>query len=290
MGYQVDNAIIMAAGLSSRFAPLSYEKPKPLINVQGEILVERQIRQLREKGISDIILVTGYKKEQFYYLKEKFNITIVENKEYFIRNNHASIYAAREYLSNTYICSADNYFLINPFEAEVEESYYAALFAPDETAEWCLTTDEDDYITDIEIGGRHQWYMMGQTFWSESFSHSFIQILEEIYDEEETKGKLWESIYQEHLQQLKMKIRRYQENQIFEFDSLDELRLFDNRYNIHSGSTIMEDIAGFFHCPERCITNLEPVKSPSEMVIGVKFCFENHNYQYLYDKREIKQL
>jgi len=31
MGYQVDNAIIMAAGLSSRFAPISYEKPKALI-------------------------------------------------------------------------------------------------------------------------------------------------------------------------------------------------------------------------------------------------------------------
>lgn len=290
MGYQVDNAIIMAAGLSSRFAPLSYEKPKPLISVKGEILVERQIRQLREKGIFDIILVVGYKKEQFDYLREKFHITIVENKEYCTRNNHASIYAAREYLGNTYICSADNYFLINPFETEVEESYYAALFAPDETAEWCLTTDEDDYITGINIGGRHQWYMMGQTFWSESFSHRFIQILEEIYDEKETKGKLWESIYQEHLQQLKMKIRRYHKNQIFEFDSLDELRQFDDSYIIHSGSMIMEDIAGMLHCSEGNITNLEPVKSPSELTIGVKFCFKNHSYQYLYNNREIEQL
>ncbi len=41
MGYQVDNAIIMAAGLSSRFAPISYEKPKALIKIKGEILLER---------------------------------------------------------------------------------------------------------------------------------------------------------------------------------------------------------------------------------------------------------
>ena len=35
MAYKVENAVIMAAGLSSRFAPLSYEKPKALITVRG---------------------------------------------------------------------------------------------------------------------------------------------------------------------------------------------------------------------------------------------------------------
>ena len=48
---KVDNAIIMAAGTSSRFAPLSFERPKALIEVRGEILIERQIRQLRKDGI-----------------------------------------------------------------------------------------------------------------------------------------------------------------------------------------------------------------------------------------------
>ena len=72
MRYQVDNAVIMAAGLSSRFAPLSYERPKALITVKGEVLIERQIRQLREAGIREIILVAGYKKEQFCYLREKY--------------------------------------------------------------------------------------------------------------------------------------------------------------------------------------------------------------------------
>ena len=86
--YNVDNAIIMAAGVSSRFAPLSYEKPKALITVNGEVLIERQIRQLREVGINEIVVVVGYKKEQFYYLKEKFGVIIVENPEYNTRNNN----------------------------------------------------------------------------------------------------------------------------------------------------------------------------------------------------------
>lgn len=44
---RVDNAVIMAAGMSSRFAPLSYEKPKALLKVKGEVLIEREIRQLQ---------------------------------------------------------------------------------------------------------------------------------------------------------------------------------------------------------------------------------------------------
>ena len=63
MDYCVDNAVIMAAGTASRFAPLSFEKPKALIEVKGEVLIERQIRQLKEAGISEIIVVVGYKKE-----------------------------------------------------------------------------------------------------------------------------------------------------------------------------------------------------------------------------------
>ena len=57
--YKVDNAIIMAAGMSSRFVPLSLEMPKGLLKVKDEILIERQIKQLHEAGINDITLVLG---------------------------------------------------------------------------------------------------------------------------------------------------------------------------------------------------------------------------------------
>lgn len=62
--YKVTNAVIMAAGKSSRFAPLSFEKPKGLIRVKGEVMIERQILQLQAAGICDITLVVGYKKEK----------------------------------------------------------------------------------------------------------------------------------------------------------------------------------------------------------------------------------
>ena len=93
---KVDNAVILAAGASSRFAPLSYERHKALIEVKGEVLIERQIRQLREAGVKDIYVVTGYKSEQFSYLVEKFGVKLVHNSEYATRNNHSSIHVVRD--------------------------------------------------------------------------------------------------------------------------------------------------------------------------------------------------
>ena len=66
------NAIIIAAGTSSRFVPLSFEKPKGLIEVKGEVLIERQLRQLNEAGIDDITIVVGYMAEKFAYLADKY--------------------------------------------------------------------------------------------------------------------------------------------------------------------------------------------------------------------------
>lgn len=40
--------------------------------------------------ITEIIIVIGYKKEQFSYLQAKYGVILVENKEYEVRNNNSS--------------------------------------------------------------------------------------------------------------------------------------------------------------------------------------------------------
>lgn len=102
--YQVKNAIIMAAGMSSRFAPLSYELPKGLLQVKGERLIEREINQLQEAGIEDITVIVGYLQEKMFYLAEKFGVKIVVNNDYYKYNNCSSLMLVRDQLSNTYIC------------------------------------------------------------------------------------------------------------------------------------------------------------------------------------------
>ena len=204
---KVDNAIIMAAGTASRFAPLSYEMPKALIEVRGEVLIERQIRQLKDAGINEIVVVTGYKAEKFEYLREKFGVVLVENKDFLTRNNNASIYVSRGYLKNSYICSSDNYFLENPFESEVDESYYASVYVEGNTNEWCIE-EQDGYIKNVVVGGKDSWVMLGHVFWSETFSKKFLSIIEREYERPDTADKLWETIYIEHMDELPMKIRK----------------------------------------------------------------------------------
>ena len=106
----VENAVILAAGVSSRFVPLCFEKPKGLLEVKGEVLIERQIRQLMEAGITKIYIVVGFMKEKFSYLEEKFGVKLIETMDYRIRNNHASVWAAKDVLGNTVISSSDLYF------------------------------------------------------------------------------------------------------------------------------------------------------------------------------------
>ena len=285
---KVDNAIIMAAGTSSRFAPLSYEKPKALIEVRGEVLIERQIRQLREAGIEKVVVVTGYKAEQFEYLKDKYGVVLINNPYYLTRNNNSSIYAAREYIKNSYICSSDNYFITNPFESDVDESYYAAVYIEGETGEWCISED-GGWIKDVKVGGRDSWVMLGHVFWSESFSRSFLHILEDEYEWPETADKLWETIYIEHINELPMKIRKYPADFIFEFDTLDELREFDTSYITNTRSEILKKVAGELGVEEKEIRSVKAFKDKDNAAAG--FTFETgKKYKYYYKTEAMEEL
>ena len=285
---KVDNAIIMAAGTSSRFAPLSYEKPKALIEVRGEVLIERQIRQLREAGIEKVVVVTGYKAEQFEYLKDKYGVVLINNPYYLTRNNNSSIYAAREYIKNSYICSSDNYFITNPFESDVDESYYSAVYMEGDTGEWCISED-DGWIKDVKVGGQDSWVMLGHVFWSESFSRSFLHILENEYEWPETADKLWETIYIEHINELPMKIRKYPADFIFEFDTLDELREFDDSYISNTRSEILTKIAGELGVEEKEIRSVKAFKDKDNAAAG--FTFETgKKYRYYYKTDKLEEL
>ena len=280
---RVDNAIIMAAGTSSRFAPLSYERHKAMTVVKGEVLIERQIEQLKAAGVLEIYITTGYKAEQFDYLVPKYGVKLIHNPDYLTRNNNASIWVARGILGNSYICSSDNYFAENPFEADVDDAYYAAEYADGHTAEWCMTEDEEGYIDSVTIGGENAWYMLGHTFWSREFSKQFLSILEAEYDLPGTADKLWEKIYMAHLDVLKMKIRKYEPGVIYEFDTMDELREFDESYRSDTRSMLIKKVASQIGAKEEDIIHIISMKSSTTAAAGFEFDCKGEHYKYGYD-------
>ena len=286
---KVDNAVIMAAGTSSRFAPLSYERHKALTEVRGEILIEREIRQLKEAGIDEIYIVTGYKAEQFEYLIEKYGVHLIHNPDYLVRNNNSSIWYARNMIRNTYICSSDNYFASNPFEKDVNASYYSAVYAHGPTNEWCMT-EKDGIIDSVVVGGHDAWYMLGHVFWDEAFSSRFLDILKAEYDKPETAGKLWEHIYLDHITELPLRIRKYRDGVIYEFDTLDELRLFDSSYVTDTRSSILKKVAKELGATESQIIDIRSYKDHNAAAAGFTFSIEGRNYKYGYESRKLEEI
>lgn len=234
------NAVIMAAGTSSRFVPLCVERPKGLLEVKGEVLIERQIRQLHEAGITDITIVVGYKAEMFQYLQGKFGVDLVMNEDYERYNNTSSVIRVLDRLADTYLCSSDNYFPRNVFLSEPSESYYSALYAEGPTGEYCISTDDTGNILGVTVGGHDSWYMVGHVFFNKAFSKCFARILQEEYEDPETRQGYWEDVYIRHIPELPMKINRYADGDILEFDTLDELRLFDGSYLSDTRSSIIK--------------------------------------------------
>ena len=258
--YRVDNAVIMAAGLSSRFAPISYEKPKGLLVVRGEVLIERQIRQLQEAGITDITVVVGYKKAHFFYLEREFGVKIAVNDEYASRNNNSSLMVVREQLGNTYICSSDDYFTVNPFEKYVYKAFYAATFVEGETKEWCIKQGVGGRIESVTVGGRDSLVMLGHVYFDRAFSRAFVDILEREYDLPATADKLWEEIYADHIKEFDMVARPYGDDIVHEFDSLDELRDFDPYFLRNVDSEVFDNIVAVLGCDVDSIHDVYPLK------------------------------
>ena len=58
-------AVIIAGGEGTRLRPLTYWRPKPLLPLWGTPMLEQQIEKLREAGVRDIIVNTGYLSSKF---------------------------------------------------------------------------------------------------------------------------------------------------------------------------------------------------------------------------------
>ena len=280
--YKVDNAVIMAAGFGSRFVPMTYETPKGLLKVFNEVLIERQIKQLQSVGITDITIVVGYLKESFEYLSDKFNVKLIYNKDYSVKNNISSIYYAQSEMKNTYLLPSDIYMENNLYRKYEYYSNYSAEFHELKTSEWKVDVNRTNLITKVDAnGGSNCWAINGPTFFSKDFSSKLVQLVNEVYEEDYAAQWYWEDVYMRNMDQLPMYIRKHQLGSIVEFESLEELRVFDTSYLDESRSEILDVILSVFDCSLSDIKNITTLKAGMTNdsflfeVGGVKYVFRN---------------
>lgn len=290
---RVDGALLIAAGFGSRFVPLTFETPKGLLEVFGERMIERQIRQLQEAGIRDITIAVGYLKEKFEYLIDKYGVTLLYNPEYSCKNTLATIYHCRRVLKgrNMYVLASDNWMRWNMYHAYECGPWYSAAFQEGDTREWCLSFNKKGRITDVAVGGRDRWVMYGPAYFSREFTAQFLPVLEAYYQVPGTEQFYWEQVYVDMLkgeakrrlesenprllaeteqaagcraadwEEIALYANRQPDDQVYEFENLEELRRFDPKYRNHSDNEAMKLVAKVFEVPESRITDIRCLKS-----------------------------
>ena len=278
--FRVDGAVITAAGFGSRFVPLTFETPKGLLEVFGERMIERQIRQLHEAGITDITIVVGYLKEKFEYLIDKYNVKLLYNPEYSCKNTLATFYHARELFRgrNMYLLVSDNWLRNNMYHKYECGSWYSSVYMEGDTSEWCLSSNKKGRITKVTVGGRDSQVMYGPAFLSRSFSDTFIPLVEEAYLRPGTEQHYWEQVVMDHLDKLELYLNCQPEHQVYEFENLEELRQFDPKYQNHSDNEAMQLVSRVFDVKESEIRNIRCLKAG---MTNQSFLFEVKGKHYI---------
>jgi choline kinase len=94
-------AIIVAAGIGSRLGDLTKDLPKPLVEVNGKSILERQIEIFKKFGIDDIIIIRGPHKDKFNFE----HVTYVEDTDVSNHDLLGSFMAAEKEMDDNLIIS-----------------------------------------------------------------------------------------------------------------------------------------------------------------------------------------
>lgn len=235
--YLARRAVLLASGMGSRLAPITINTPKPLVNVNGRRIITTLLDALLAAGVEDIIVVTGYLKEEFDLLKREYpSIRLVENPRYSTTNNISSACRALEAdpdaFKNAYVFESD-LFLKNPqlIRKYRYESCYMGVKVG-QTPDWCFDV-RDGYIRDLHKGGRNCHHMFGISYWTAEDGGKLARDLPECFAEEGNRQRFWDDVpCVLRSERYRIRIQECSFDDIAEIDSFEELQEIDPRYQI----------------------------------------------------------
>lgn len=212
-------ALVLAAGMGSR---LGKKINKWMVNVSGLTLFEHCVEALRNAGISQMIVVTGYNYDEFErYIREHssgIEVSFVRNMDYKSTNNIWSLYLAKEYLAmdDTILIESDLIFDKYLIKELVEfSSPDVAIVAKLE--EWM------DGTTVLLNGSKIETIVGKKEFVKENFDKSYKTVNIYKFSKEFLKD--------EYIPQLKSYIQKFGKNEYYEIalKQLVELQRIDLR-------------------------------------------------------------
>ncbi|MBD5796363.1 choline kinase [Bacillus pseudomycoides] len=102
-GKKVTQAVVLAAGKRHEFG-----KPSGLLTVGEKLLLDRSLEILKNNGIEKIVVVVGYKKEQFEGWTGRHNVHFVENPKYKWTGSMASLAEVQELITDDFLLIEDD--------------------------------------------------------------------------------------------------------------------------------------------------------------------------------------
>ncbi len=100
----ITTAVILAAGLGSRLGDLKENRPKAFLKIGGETLIDRSIRLLLSRGITSIIIGTGYKNEEFDALATIYpEVKTAKNEFYANTGSMFTLYSMYELINDSFL-------------------------------------------------------------------------------------------------------------------------------------------------------------------------------------------
>ena len=169
----IRTAVIMAAGMGTRFGQYTEKIPKGFIPFKGKPMVVRSIETLIDCGIERIIIGTGYKHESYEALTETYpQIECVYSPRYAETNSMYTLYNCREAIgkddflllesdliferraiSDLMNCAFDSAMLITPV-TKFQDQYYVLMNTRCELVN--CSTDKQAFEPSGELVGIHK--------------------------------------------------------------------------------------------------------------------------------------
>ena len=249
------NAIILAAGFGMRMVPINLTTPKALLEIRGEPLIERMIRQLHEVGVREITIAVGFMKESFEYLMDEYGVELIVNAAYTTKNNLSSLALVANKISNTYILPADLWCEKNPFRRREFYSWYMVSDREDSDSEVRVNRRMELVRTGEKDGGNA---MIGISYLLEKDAAAVRERIRKANQDPAHNDDFWETVLYRD-KKMAVPARVVPAHDVVEINTYEQLRELDGESN-QLKSDALDVIARVFHAQPKDIVDINVLK------------------------------